>query len=100
MPGYCCWRQSNSAARLLNAWRPASKTRAIRPFDRLRRVRHGLAEMIRYCVLLIAAGYPDGNDCDALKSDPAFKMAVGRRPESGDDLCSQPAGKLTGPDRP
>jgi hypothetical protein len=39
---------------------------------------------------LIAAGYPDGNDCDALKSDPAFKMAVGRLPESGNDLCLQP----------
>jgi hypothetical protein len=46
--------------------------------------------MIRYRALLIAAGYPDGNDCDALKSDPAFKMAVGRLPESGADLCSQP----------
>src|SRR5271168_3861445 len=54
------------------------------------RVLHGLAEMIRYRALLIAAGYPDGNDCDALKSDPAFKMAVGRLPESGADLCSQP----------
>jgi hypothetical protein len=54
------------------------------------RVRHGLAEMIRYRALLIAAGYPDGNDCDALKADPAFKMAVGRLPESGADLCSQP----------
>jgi Transposase DDE domain group 1 len=54
------------------------------------RVRHGLAEMIRYRALLIAAGYPDGNDCDALKSDPAFKMAVGRLPESSADLCSQP----------
>jgi hypothetical protein len=54
------------------------------------RVRHGLAEMIRYRALLIAAGYPDGNDCDALKSDPAFKMAVGCLPESGTDLCSQP----------
>jgi len=54
------------------------------------RVRHGLAEMIRYRALLIAAGYPDGTDCDALKSDPAFKMAVGRLPESGADLCSQP----------
>jgi hypothetical protein len=46
--------------------------------------------MIRYRALLIAAGYPDGNDCDALRSDPAFKMAVGRLPESGKDLCSQP----------
>src|SRR5271169_6767638 len=54
------------------------------------RVVHGLAEMIRYRALLIAAGYPDGNDCDALKSDPAFKMAVGRLPQSDDDLCSQP----------
>ncbi len=54
------------------------------------RVRHGLAEMLRYRAILIAAGYPDGNDCDALKSDPAFKMAVGRLPESGADLCSQP----------
>ena len=54
------------------------------------RVRHELAEMIGYRALLIAAGYPDGNDCDALRSDPAFKMAVGRLPESGYDLCSQP----------
>ena len=54
------------------------------------RVRHGLAEMIRYRALLIAAGYPDGNDCDALRCDPAFKIAVGRLPESGADLCSQP----------
>jgi hypothetical protein len=53
-------------------------------------VQHSLAEIIRYRMLLIAAGYPDGNDCDALKSDPAFKMALGRRPESGADLCSQP----------
>jgi hypothetical protein len=54
------------------------------------RVRHTLAEMIRFRTLLIAAGYPDANDCDALRIDPAFKMAVGRLPESGEDLCSQP----------
>jgi hypothetical protein len=53
-------------------------------------VRYSIAEMIRYRALLIAAGYPDGNDCDALRADPAFKMAVGRLPESGHDLCSQP----------
>jgi hypothetical protein len=46
--------------------------------------------MIRFRTLLIAAGYPDGNDCDALRVDPAFKMAVGRLPESSRDLCSQP----------
>jgi hypothetical protein len=54
------------------------------------RVRHTLAEMIRFRTLLIAAGYPDANDCDSLRIDPAFKMAVGRLPESGQDLCSQP----------
>ena len=54
------------------------------------RVRHGLAEMIRFRALLIAAGYADANDCDALRADPAFKMAVGHLPESGADLCSQP----------
>ena len=54
------------------------------------RVRHGLAEMIRFRALLIAAGYADANDCDALRTDPAFKMAVGRLPETGEDLCSQP----------
>jgi hypothetical protein len=59
--------------------------------------------MIRYRALLIAAGYPDSNDCDALKPDPAFKMAVGRLPESGADLCCstdhQPAGKPAQCDR-
>ena len=54
------------------------------------RVHHTLAEMIRFRILLIAAGYPDANDCDALRVDPAFKMALGRAPESGADLCSQP----------
>ena len=29
------------------------------------RVQHGLAEMIRFRALLIAAGYEDANDCDA-----------------------------------
>jgi hypothetical protein len=54
------------------------------------RVRHSFAEMIRFRALMIAAGYPDANDCDSLRSDPAFKMAVDRLPESGADLCSQP----------
>jgi hypothetical protein len=46
--------------------------------------------MIRFRALLIAAGYADANDCDALRIDPVFKMAVGRLPESEADLCSQP----------
>ena len=54
------------------------------------RVRHSLVEMIRYRALLIAAGYPDANDCDSLRDDPAFEMAVGRLPDTGAELCSQP----------
>lgn len=38
------------------------------------RVRHGIAEMIRFRILLIAAGYPDANDCDALRTDPALAL--------------------------
>jgi hypothetical protein len=40
--------------------------------------------------LAIACGYCDANDLDDLRSDPAFKLACGRLPESGDDLASQP----------
>jgi hypothetical protein len=54
------------------------------------RIRHEVAEMIRFRALAVAAGYPDANDCDLLRRDPAFKMAVGRLPETGPDLCSQP----------
>ena len=37
-----------------------------------------------------ACGYADANDHDDLHRDPAFKLACGRLPESGDDLASQP----------
>src|SRR5260370_8370186 len=40
------------------------------------RVRHTLAEMIRYPALLIPAGYPHGNDCDALPHHPALQLAT------------------------
>jgi hypothetical protein len=41
-------------------------------------------------MLAICCGYPDGNDFDRLRFDPAFKLACGRLPDSGSDLCSQP----------
>ena len=41
-------------------------------------------------VFAIACGYPDADDLDDLRKDPAFKLACGRLPESGDDLASQP----------
>jgi hypothetical protein len=53
-------------------------------------IRHGLAEMIRFRALAIAAGYPDANDCGLMRRDPDFKLAAGRLPETGPDLCCQP----------
>ena len=52
------------------------------------KVVHRLAEIIRFRMLMIAAGYEDGNDADTLRSDPMFKLALDRLP-SGEDLCSQ-----------
>jgi hypothetical protein len=54
------------------------------------RVDHTLPEMLRFRIFAICAGYEDADDCDALRGDPSFKMAVGRLPESGAELCSQP----------
>jgi hypothetical protein len=52
------------------------------------RVVHRLAEIIRFRMLMIAAGYEDGNDADALRRDPIFKLALDRLP-AGEELCSQ-----------
>lgn len=54
------------------------------------RIEHTLEEMLRLRMFAIAAGYEDANDCNKLRDDPVFKMAVGRAPESGEALCSQP----------
>ena len=52
------------------------------------KVVHRLAEIIRFRILMIAAGYEDGNDADALRRDPMFKLALDRLP-SDEELCSQ-----------
>ena len=54
------------------------------------RIDHTVEEMLRLRMFAIAAGYEDANDCGKLRDDPVFKMAVGRAPESGAALCSQP----------
>src|SRR5450631_2298404 len=51
---------------------------------------HTVEEMLRLRMFAIASGYEDADDCDSLRYDPIFKMAVGRLPESGEPLCSQP----------
>jgi hypothetical protein len=53
------------------------------------RIRHSLADMLRFRLLMIAAGYQDGNDADSLRHDPLFKLANGRLPDDA-ALCSQP----------
>jgi hypothetical protein len=53
------------------------------------RIRHRLTEIISARVFGICCGYEDGIDHNALRHDPALKMAVGRRPETGLALASQ-----------
>ena len=53
-------------------------------------ITHTLAEMLRFRMRAVACGYEDADDCDTLRFDPLFKLAVGRAPESGPELCSQP----------
>ena len=54
------------------------------------RIVHSLAGMFRARMFAICCGYEDADDLDHLRSDPAFKLACGRLPDSGRDLCSQP----------
>ncbi len=69
----------------------AQKLAAVIPDSRdPTRVVHPLAEILLARILAIACGYADADDLDALRIDPAFKLACGRLPESGRDLMSQP----------
>ena len=52
------------------------------------KVVHRLTEIIRFRMLMIAAGYEDGNDADTLRRDSMFKLALDRLP-SDEELCSQ-----------
>src|SRR5665213_705467 len=51
-------------------------------------ITHTLADVIRFRLLMIAAGYEDGNDANGLRIDPIFKMALDLSP-SDRELCSQ-----------
>jgi hypothetical protein len=54
------------------------------------RVIHLLPDILRARIFAIACGYEDANDLDQLRFDPALKLACGRLPDTGADLCSQP----------
>src|ERR1700693_6151200 len=51
-------------------------------------ITHTLADIIRFRLFMIAAGYEDGNDASSLRGDPMFKMALDLTP-SDRELCSQ-----------
>ena len=55
-----------------------------------RRVNFTLHDLRKQRVLHIAAGYEDANDANTLRHDPIFKLLLGRLPESGAPLASQP----------
>jgi hypothetical protein len=54
------------------------------------RIEHQMFEMVMARVSGIACGYEDANDHDRLRNDPLMKIAVGRSPETGEPLASQP----------
>jgi hypothetical protein len=53
-------------------------------------ITHSVDDILRARILAIACGYEDADDLDHLRTDPAFKLACNRLPDSGADLCSQP----------
>jgi len=42
--------------------------------------------MFRAHMFAICCGYEDADDLDHLRSDPAFKLACGRLPDTGRDV--------------
>ena len=64
--------------------RIAEKLAAVIPDPRdPTRVVHPLPQILLARILAIACGYEDADDLDRLRSDPAFKLACGRLPDSG-----------------
>jgi hypothetical protein len=60
------------------------------PEWRGRSAKHSLCTLVRQRVYQIACGYEDQNDADTLRADPLLKLVLGRLPETGEDLASQP----------
>lgn len=65
-------------------------TKCINDTRRPSSITHNINELSTQRVFQIACGYEDGNDSNSLRIDPAMKIALGRLPETGLDLTSQP----------
>ena len=54
-------------------------------------IAHPLHDLFTQRIFQIACGYPDGNDANALRTDPLFKLGVNRHPlVQAMDLASGP----------
>jgi hypothetical protein len=88
-PGAVVLREVMEASGIV-PWMTARLTDPRRPAD----VTHDLASLIRTGVLLAAQGWRDQDDADALRHDPAFRLAAssaaGLTPLEGPGLASQP----------
>jgi hypothetical protein len=61
-------------------------------------ITHPLRDLLAQRVFQIASGYEDGNDANALRRDPLFKLAAGRAPLNADNslACGAPFSRLEG----
>lgn len=50
-------------------------------------ITHTLHDLLQQRLYQIACGYEDGNDCNALRHDPVFRLGVGRSPFDTDDAA-------------
>ena len=48
---------------------------------------HLLPDILRARMFAIVCGHEDADDLDRLQFDPALKLACGRLPDTGRDLC-------------
>ena len=65
-------------------------SKCIHDSRRFSSITHSVNDLMTQRIFQISCGYEDGNDCNSLRNDPAMKIAVGRFPETDDDLASQP----------
>ena len=54
------------------------------------KVQHSLDDIIRFRMMMIAAGYEYGNDANDLREYPMFSLSLVRDPDTRAALCSQP----------
>ena len=73
-------------------------TRAIKDSRDPRYITHSLRDLLTQRVFQIASGYEDGNDANALRHDPLFKLAAGRAPLDADTAlaCGATHSRLEG----